>query len=235
MKSVHRLNDPSEVHTTSDWLRDVILGGQDGLVNVLGIVLGVSAANGSPHILIAASLAAAFAEAVSMGAVAYTSTLAQRDHYQKEMDREKYEVENMPEKEAEEIRKIYASKGFTGELLEKIVNKITSDKEIWVKIMMGEELNLQPVDTTAILKSSLTVGVAALIGSFVPIVPYLLLSRSQAMSISLIISTVALFFVGVYEAKTYVGSWWKNGLQLALIGMSAAFAGYFIGRLFQVQ
>lgn len=67
-----------------NWLRDLILGGQDGLVNVLGITLGVSAASRDVKVLLAAGLAATFAEGVSMGAVAYTSSMAQADHYQGE-------------------------------------------------------------------------------------------------------------------------------------------------------
>ncbi len=115
------ISSHKETHSRASWMRDVILGGQDGLVNVLGIVLGVSAASQDKKILIAASLAAAFAEAVSMAAVAYTSTLAQIDHYQKEVDEEKDEINKNPQKEASEVREIYRQKGFSGKLLEEIV------------------------------------------------------------------------------------------------------------------
>src|SRR5512143_43850 len=83
-------------------LSDVILGGQDGLVNVLGVILGVAAASGDPRIIQAAGLAAAFAESVSMAAVAYTSTITDREHYLSELEREQWEIENIPEGETEE-------------------------------------------------------------------------------------------------------------------------------------
>src|SRR5436305_10293449 len=102
---------PGEAHKQGSWLRDVILGGQDGLVNVLGIVLGVSAANGDTRILVAAALAATFAESISMGAVAYTSSLAERDYYLSELQRERDEIRDVPEEEREEIRRIYRAKG----------------------------------------------------------------------------------------------------------------------------
>lgn len=82
------------------------------MVNVLGIVLGVSAASPDQKILIAASLAAAFAEAVSMAAVAYTSTLAQIDYYQREVAKEKDEINKDPKGETDEVREIYRQKGF---------------------------------------------------------------------------------------------------------------------------
>src|SRR5947207_15699536 len=102
----------SEKHRTNNSLRDVILGGQDGLVNMLGIALGVVAAGGSTHVLIVTGLAAAITESISMGAVAYTSFGSDRDFYLAERDREEKDTQANPEEEREEIREIYAAKGF---------------------------------------------------------------------------------------------------------------------------
>src|SRR3990170_8279611 len=89
-------------------LSDIILGGQDGLVNVLGVVLGVAAASSDPRIVVAGGLAAMFAESISMGAVAYTSTLAEHDHYRAEVERERREIRQMPQAEKQEVRDIFA-------------------------------------------------------------------------------------------------------------------------------
>src|SRR5690242_12099396 len=106
-----------EQHRQANWLRDVILGGQDGLVNILGIVLGVIAGGGSRAVLLAAGFAAAITESISMGAVGYTSAVSERDYYRAEQVREEAEIDSTPEAERQEIREIYAAKGFTGELL----------------------------------------------------------------------------------------------------------------------
>jgi VIT1/CCC1 family predicted Fe2+/Mn2+ transporter len=111
-------------HKLGSRLRDIILGGQDGLVNVLGIVLGATTAGADRRILIAVALAATFAELLSMGAVAYTSRLAERDHYLSELR----EIRDCPEAERAEVREIYRNKGFDGALLDAIVDRITSDK-----------------------------------------------------------------------------------------------------------
>src|SRR2546421_4862247 len=103
-----------ERHRQTNWLRDVILGGQDGLVNILGIILGVIAGGGSNAVLLAAGFAAAITESISMGAVGYTSAVAERDYYQSEQARESAEIDATPEAERQEIRDIYATKGFTG-------------------------------------------------------------------------------------------------------------------------
>ena len=115
-------------------LKDAILGGQDGLVNVLGIVLGVATATNDFHIILVSGLAATFAESISMGAVIYTSTKAAKEYYYAELEREKKEIENIPDLEIEEVREIYYNKGFRGKQLDNIVKKITSDKELWLDI-----------------------------------------------------------------------------------------------------
>src|SRR2546425_5534511 len=99
-----------EHHRKTNWLRDVILGGQDGLVNILGIILGVIAGGGSNAVLLAAGFAAAITESISMGAVGYTSSVSERDYYEAEKALEISEIATMPDAEQQEIRAIYASK-----------------------------------------------------------------------------------------------------------------------------
>ncbi len=221
-----------EQHKSSTALRDVILGGQDGLVNVLGVVLGVAAATEDKRILIAAGLAAAFAESISMAAVAYTSFLSERDHYVKERQREIDEIKNFPEIEKQEIRDIYIAKGFEGELLEKVVEKITSNEHVWLDTMMQEELHLEKVEIKDVLKTSVIVGFAAIIGSLIPLFPYFFFTDGPAFYTSLGISSLALFGVGAYQAITLVGDWKKQGIQMVAIGIGAALIAFQIARFF---
>ncbi len=226
-----------EPHVGQFALRDVILGGQDGLVNVLGVILGVTAASQDPRLILAAGLAATFAESISMGAVAYTSTIADADHYKAEEARERREMVEVPEQEREEIREIYRAKGFDGELLEQVVAKITSNNELWLGTMMREELELEPVHRGDAFRSGWIVGVSALVGSFVPLIPFIFIRTSSQVAtgtiIALAISAVVLFATGAYKAKHTVGKPARSGAVLALIGLISALAGYGIGLLFQ--
>jgi vacuolar iron transporter family protein len=221
-----------EKHSTNNSLRDVILGGQDGLVNMLGIALGVVAAGGSTHVLIITGLAAAITESISMGAVAYTSFGSDRDFYIAERAREQNEIEAQPDEEREEVREIYAVKGFKGQLLEDVVSTITSNRETWVSTMMDEELHLQPIAQQSLVQSAVIVTVATLIGHFIPIVPFMVVARTPAIVLAIALSAVTLFAVGVYSAKTLVGDWRKSGIQMVAIGLGAAALGFLIGRLF---
>jgi predicted membrane protein (TIGR00267 family) len=221
-----------EQHRQTNWLRDVILGGQDGLVNILGIILGVIAGGGSNTVLLAAGFAAAITESISMGAVGYTSALSQRDYYQSERARESAEIDTVPDQERQEIRDIYADKGFTGELLERVVETITANRNRWLQTMMDEELHLQPVETVDIFRSAVVITIATLIGHLIPLVPFVVLPRVPALITGIVLSAIVLFGVGLYSAVTLVGSWWRSGLKMLVIGLGAAGIGFLIGRLF---
>jgi predicted membrane protein (TIGR00267 family) len=221
-------------------LRDIILGGQDGLVNVLGLVLGVAAATAQLRIIIAAALAATFSESIAMGGVAYTSALADRDYYLAQLEKERREVEEVPEVEREEVREIFRDKGLHGDVLEGVVNEITSDKEVWVDVMMRDELHLAPVSSRGVVRRALVTGFATLIGSLIPLVPFLFvpvlgLSVTTATILAVPLCAAVLFGVGAYKALTLVGDWRISGLQMLVIGMVSAAAGYGIGRLLHVS
>ncbi len=226
---LHTLVDPHRRSTSG--LSDIILGGQDGLVNVLGVILGVAAASSDPHMVMVAGLAATFAESVSMGAVAFTSTLADADYYDSERERELRHIEQAPSLEQDEIRQIYAEKGFTGDLLERIVETITANRDVWVTVMMAEEHQLAPVNRKSAWKAALVVGGSAIIGSLIPLIPFAFLSVATSMWVSVLITALVLFAVGAYKARVTVGKPGRSGLEMALIGTLSALVGYAVGIL----
>jgi vacuolar iron transporter family protein len=227
----HLRGDP---HRQASNLSDVILGGQDGLVNVLGVILGVAAATHDPRIVLVAGLAATFAESVSMGAVAYTSTLAESDFYESERNREYRHIRQVPHLERSEIQKMYEGKGFEGELLDHIVNTITANEDVWVAVMMAEEHQLQPTNRRHAVRSAFVVGLSAIIGSLIPLAPFVFLPVDISMLVSVGITALVLFGVGAYKAQRTVGHPAKSGVEMAIIGTISALVGYAVGMLFKV-
>ena len=209
-------------------LRDIILGGQDGLVNVLGIVLAVATATNEIRIILISGLAATFAESLSMAAVAYTSTKATRDYYFSLVEEEKKEIRKTPKKHEKQVKGIYYNKGFRGTLLNNIVSHIISDKKLWINTMVVEELNISPQEYSSPLKSALVVGFAAVIGSLIPLIPFIFLFPNKIM-FALILSILILFITGAIKAKLTIGSWIRSGLEMSIIGTLAAMVGYLIG------
>lgn len=229
-----RLHDHHDPHHGEFRLSDVILGGQDGLVNVLGVILGVAAATADSRIVIAAGLAATFAESISMGAVAYTSTLAENDLYHSEREREYRHIHLAPDVEVEEIRDIYRQKGFEGETLDKIVDVITSNPDVWVNVMMSEEFQLSVPEKSKAINSALLVGFSALLGSLIPLFPFFFWTVNLSIGISILIAALTLFILGMYKARVTVGKPLRSGLEMAVIGTISALAGYVVGLIFKV-
>jgi vacuolar iron transporter family protein len=225
-----------ERHVRPGLLSDFILGSQDGLVNVLGILLGLSAATSDTTLIIIGALAALGAESVSMGAVAYTSTLARRKVYEAERTRELAEMRELPEQEREEVRVILRNWGYEGAEVDEMLGKIEAKPKAMLEIMMAFELNLATVSASQPLSSGLTVLAATVVGSTIPIIPYLFpgVGILTAAISSVVISGAALFGIGWYEAKVTIGPFWKSGLRMLVIGLAAGVAGYLIGHFAHV-
>ncbi|HXD09541.1 MAG TPA: VIT1/CCC1 transporter family protein, partial [Anaerolineales bacterium] len=177
---------------------------------------------------------ATFAESISMGAVAYTSTLAQNDLYHSEKEREYRHIHLAPDVEVEEIRSIYRNKGFEGETLEKIVDVITSNPDVWVNVMMVEEFQMSPPEKSRAFNSALLVGFSALAGSLIPLFPFFFWTVNLSIGFSILIAALTLFSVGVYKARVTVGKPFRSGLEMAIIGTVSALAGYIVGLIFKV-
>ena len=237
-----KASSTSESHTASTLLSDFILGSQDGIVNVLAVLLGIGVGGyqkwrtgdlSDPFtIIMAGGLAATFGESISMGAVAYTSTLARRDHYLGELAREQREMKELPEAEREEVRTVFREWGFAGQELEDIVARVVSKPKAWLEFMMAHELHLAPLEENQARRSAVLVGLAAILGSLIPLVPFVVFRAPAdiplAMVGSVIVAAVTLFAIGWYKGRTTIGRPYRSGLQMLVIGTISALAGFLI-------
>ncbi len=188
-----------EPHSSHSFLSDFILGSQDGLVNVLGILLGISAATGDVRIIFVAAFAALGAESISMGAVAYTSTVARRRQYLKEVDREQTEMKQVPSSEVDEVRNILKGWGYEGDELDEMTNHIASNPKAMLNFMMSFELELAPIEKNEARRSFAVVFSSTIFGSIIPLIPFFFVSSSTIVSgtiASVILSGAVLFFIG---------------------------------------
>ncbi|MBM3903767.1 MAG: hypothetical protein FJ357_01275 [Thaumarchaeota archaeon] len=215
---------------------DFIYGSFDGSVTTFAIVAGAIGASLSPMIVVILGFANLFADGFSMAVGNYQASKARAEYIQKERAREEWEIENMEETERQEIRDIYAKKGFTAELLEEIVKVITARKKVWVDTMMKEELGLiedgrRPLDTAAS-----TMFGFVIIG-IIPLIPFLFIYlagmhlNSESFTYSVISTSVAFFLIGVIKGKIVKKSLVRSGLVTLLVGGIAATAAYLIGNL----
>ena len=211
-------------------LSDFILGSQDGLVNVLGILLGLASSGQTRGVILIATIAALAAETISMGAVAYTSTRARRQLYLSEQRKEIWEMEHIPGSERKEVSDILANWGFEGEEREKLLDQIVARPKAWLDLMMAFELHLAPVAESQPARSAMIVGLATAVGSVIPILPFFVTTDVASAAIAAVVLAAGMLFaVGWYEARTTVGSVWRAGLRMLVIGLGAGLAGYLVG------
>lgn len=212
-------------------VREVIYGATDGLVTSLGFVIGVYGALHDSRIILITGIAGASAGAFSMGFSAYISSKSQAEFYMAEIERERREMQEMPEKEKDEVRKIYRAKGFEGGELEMVVERISSDPKVWLRCMMEEELGLilESIDTPWAVGA--ITALSYLAAAFLPILPFAAAEPAVAFPWSVGISVVALFGLGAGKTRLTRTPLLKSGLELVAIGLVAALVGYGIGRL----
>ena len=218
----------------SSYIRDLVFGFGDGVNTSLGIVAGVGGAAISADVVILAALVGMFTGAKAMAVQNYLAVKSQREILESEIKREEFEIESVPEKERAEIEDIYKAKGFQGEVLKTVVNTITSNKKVWLKTMLTEELgvNLEIVGNP--LRGALVMFGAFLLGGILPILPYFivkagLISSGSAIATVIGISVVSSFTVGAIKSRMAKKSWLKGGLEMAGLGTGIALIGYGIG------
>ncbi len=208
-------------------LRDIILGGQDGLVNVLGLALGMSAATGDARVVITAGLAAMLAESIAMAGVAYTSAGAERERTQLVATtifagiRRRAEVRH---------HQAVAEAEATGAAdVGTIRSALTDEAAAWEEEVASVRRDLAPMSEYHPVAAAAVVGVSTLSGSAIPLIPFFLLPVGAATWAALILATTVLVVVGLYRARISGGRPYRAAAQMAIIGLLSALAGYAIG------
>ena len=218
----------------SNHIRDFVFGFGDGINTSLGIVAGVGGANSSADFIILASLVGMFTGAKAMAVQNYLAVKSQREILESEIKREEFEIETYPEKERLEIEEIYQAKDFDEDLVKQVTDKITSNKKVWLKTMLTEELELNLDIVGNPIKGAFIMFVSFIIGGVLPILPYLL-SRTGfipiqfSLWIAIAISLTSSFLIGAKKAKLAKKNWVKGGIEMSGLGTGIALLGYGIG------
>ena len=232
MKETHLHHE--EHLQSSDLLRDIVIGMSDGLTVPFALAAGLSGAVDSTGIIIIAGIAEIAAGSIAMGLGGFLAGKTEQDHYNSELKREYWEVDNLPDKEEEEVRVFFESLGLSKELQSKAVTELTKDKDRWVDFMMKYELNLDKPDPKRARKSAFNIGTSYIVGGLVPLSPYFLVSSTQqGLIISVIITLICLYVFGFFKSKLTGVSPITGGFKIMLIGALAAGAAFAIAKLIE--
>lgn len=241
MSEGHRHHHEDSLHLKKGWfsrwedyIGEFVYGGIDGSVTTFAVVAGSAGAGLDSSVVIILGFANLIADGFAMSVGSYLSNKSEQQNYDKHERIEYWEVDHLPEKEREEIREIYASKGFEGELLEQVVDVITSDKDRWVDVMMKEELNMIKEEKSPLAMGAMTFISFVLIG-VIPLIAYLWDYTSPSSEpthlFKVSIALTSLAFVGIGWLKSYVAqtSRIRSIAETVFLGAAAAVLSYIVG------
>lgn len=237
VRRLHEEGREHELHGSvhGEHVGDFVFGGIDGVVTTFAVVAGVAGASLSPAVVLVLGLANLLADGFAMGVGNYLSIRSEHERYDRERKRELWEIENVPEHEREEIRKLYADKGLRGHALDQVVAAITADKTLWLDTMMREELGLSQ-ETRSPVKGGLVTYAAFIVIGFVPLLSFVgaifMPSLDEnTFGISVGLTALALFVIGALKTLIVERPFWRSGLETLLMGGLAATVAYAVGYL----
>jgi vacuolar iron transporter family protein len=216
-------------------VRDIVIGMSDGLTVPFALAAGLTgglAGTANPTaIIVTAGLAEIAAGSIAMGLGGYLAAKSDAEHYQKEREREKKEVAEIPEEEMREVAEVFESYGLTREQTWPLVQALRKQPQHWIDFMMRFELGLEKPNPRRALVSAVTIAGAYIAGGFIPLMPYILLHNPNiALFYSIVLTLLALLIFGYIKGRFTGTKPLRSALQTALIGSVAAGAAFLIAR-----
>ena len=219
--------------TATETVRDIVIGMADGLTVPFALAAGLAAAVSSTHVIVTAGLAEIVAGAIAMGLGGYLAARTDAEHYIAEQSRENWEIENLRDKEIQEVAGIFEGYGLTGHVLQSAVAAITSDRKRWLDFMMHFELGLEKPNPKRAPISAGTIAVSYVVGGLIPLAPYIALSNiSEAFAYSVGFTALALTLFGGIKGQFTGINKAKSAGQTLLVGGLAAAAAYALAHAF---
>jgi len=230
MNPVH----PEEHLYSSDLITDIVIGMSDGLTVPFALAAGLSGVVDSTSIILTAGLAEIAAGSIAMGLGGYLAGRTEQEHYSSELQRERREVELVPEQEKQEVKDVFEELGLSAETRDIIAEEMSRDKEKWVEFMMKYELGLEKPDPRRARKSALNIGVSYIVGGIIPLAPYFFTDHpAEGLQWSAVITVCCLFVFGYFKARVTGQPAWQGAVRVTLIGSLAATAAFLIAGLFK--
>lgn len=235
-KEPQQIQQSGFVRKYQKYLGEFVYGGIDGSVTTFAVVAGSVGADLDSSVILILGFANLFADGFSMSVGAYLSAKSERENYEKHRRQEYWEIEYMRESEIEEIREIYRSKGFEGDLLEQVVAKITENEDRWVDEMMTGELEMM-IDQ----KSPLTIGsmtyVSFILVGIIPLAVYVLEFSGQPLSHPFfwtsVFTVMAFILIGFLKSHVTQSGRVRGILETVTLGVIAAVVAYFVGDILE--
>lgn len=226
---------PNDAHEADEqprlrnYVRDLILGFNDGVVSTYAVCAGVAGAAFSTTAIGVAGVAAAVAGALSMGLGEYLSTKSQSQYYRSEAQRERSHIRKYRDLEVQELREMLIEREYPAHVVEPLVEHLAADEDRFVDFMMREEFGVgkesdrSPVAAMAIVMASFVLGAA------LPVLPFFIVPAGSALAVASGLSLAGLFAAGATKGRLAGLGMVRSGGEMAVLGGLAAALTYGIG------
>lgn len=212
-----------------NYIRDVVFSANDGLVTTFAVAAGAAGAEMGSSVVIVLGLANMLADGLAMALGSYLGTKSRLDFEKNSLKIEEKEIGEIPEKEREEIRTIAVKRGIPEASIPEWEKIITSKKRVWVDEMMVWELGIIPGQKTFPVRHAIATFIAFVAAGFLPLIPYVLNFPGNKFYAAIFTTALALFLVGSSRSWITGKNWLRSGMEMLLIGGTAAAAAYIVG------
>lgn len=218
--------------TSSDTVRDVVIGMSDGLTVPFALAAGLTGAIAQSRLIITAGFAEIAAGSIAMGLGGYLAARGDAEHYLHEKAREEDEIKSIPEAEASEVTDIFQSYGLSESESFSVVQSLRQRPKDWVAFMMRFELGLEEPEPSRAWRSALTIALAYAVGGMIPLSAYLIFPDAHvALRLSVVVTLIALAVFGGVKGRFTGVPLLRSALQTTVTGGLAAAAAFGIARL----
>ena len=223
-------NEPH--NTNSNLVKDIFIGMSDGLTVPFALTAGLSGVLNTNHLIIVSGLSEIVAGCISMGLGGYLAGQSEVEHYETELKREYDEIESVPGTELKEVEDIFVAMGVDAPLSKQVAYQISQNKDHWASLMMKLELEIEKPAVNRAAKSAATIAISYLVGGLIPLSPYIIINSNKiGFSVSCIATLIALVIFGFLKSKVTGQPIVKGTIKVALTGVIAAAAAYFLAKL----
>ncbi|HEV8718011.1 MAG TPA: VIT1/CCC1 transporter family protein [Candidatus Binatia bacterium] len=212
-------------------IREVVFGGQDGLISTTTLVAGLAATTSQNVIVLVAGTIAAVAGALSMAVGSYLASRAQRQLYEAELASEQREIAEKPGEEMAELLAALVGRGMPRHEAIEVTRRIAGHPRLMIDLLGAFELGLIPEGLGSPLRDAIVTGVAFVAGSVIPLLPFLVFSVRAALVATMLLGLLALFALGTVKARLSGRPVLASGLEVVLLGGTTGMLGYALGRI----
>jgi VIT1/CCC1 family predicted Fe2+/Mn2+ transporter len=209
------------------YLRDWVYGGIDGTVTTFALVAGVIGAHLSPSVILILGSANLIADGFAMAASNYLATRAELDEFSQAEAVEQRHIKAFPDGEREEVSEILRGLGIAGDLLDRTVAAVTTDRDRWVRMMLRYEYGL-PAAVRSPWRAAASTFSAFFVCGLVPLVPFAA-GMNNAFRVASAATGLVFILIGALKSRWSIRPWWHSGLGTLALGGGAAAVAYVIG------